>query len=946
MLLVLLPCGVGLALELPSDNHFRLPLNGQWLVYVDPTGSANLQSIRKQRYQFVPQSQFRAPLAPLQTFWLRLTLENPSASKKNLWLELDTAQARNAQLHIISGPYIKTLGLSPSDDDSSAERLATMDFPISVAAGDNIELYLRLTQPWQTGFDATLVDSWSHQRSSHQRLFVSGASLGGLLVLFFSVILANPKSGSQRLFLALLILTGILYAATQQGWQMLLAPTNDSRSGLLQLAPLFCQASFVIALLLYSRIIWPPQSSGRVFNSGRWGAIVVTCILLFLAPVDFGLGFYGLAMMECLVLLLFLGCLLARLEGGDKRILIFITGVLLYGAITGPLLVERLAPLTGHYPGKQWQLPIAASSLSGAAMLCLALLFALGQNRFKKPAGQALADPATLKEDNFSLEPLSAPVTSDWWQLLEGNLDGVLVCERGNVLYCNKVAAEMLDPDQNEITGKPLSLVLGSGSDSDSLLREAAHKPIHLQRSSGNDKPTLEVSSRQKWVDHRSLTLVSLREIPLGNRQIEQTDTLTGLPTLEILSDRFNQLHQAAPDHPVVNVVLLTKLDQLTALQQRYGRQRCERLLKALANRVNRAMSPETMISRWGEAQFVILLQHIGNAENAAKVAAGVLKQLQQPVTIDEREMQTNASIGIALYPADASSLEDLLKLAQHAAETAQNLGGGRYQFCNAASAEKAGAGAAQGPLAAGSGRLFVTSFHEAQRKRNSSLVTEPIMGLPEKDLAGLRLLPCWPDLPKEYRNSEQLYLIAAQTDIADKMSAQLMRDACRFGATTREAAGGLIRVKLALSYVRSAQIIESFSSLIASSSARADQFLLSFDEPGLLSYADENIARLSQLRQLGFALGIDNFSDSDQAFSLLRSGLFSEIGISTPWMKSRGTQMRDLQKLETLIKLCHSLDLGVRVDRASTEQHLKIAKLLNCDCASGSIVDSLLTPE
>jgi diguanylate cyclase (GGDEF)-like protein len=935
-----------MALELPSGNHFRLPLNGEWSVYVDPTGSANLQSVRQQRYQFVPQSQFRAPLVPLQTFWLRLNLENPSASKKNLWLELDTAQARNAQLHIINGPYIKTLGLSPSDDDSSTARLATMDFPISVAAGDNIELYLRLTRPWQTGFDATLVDSWSHQRSSHQRLFVSGASLGGLLVLLLSVMLVSPGTGHQQMLLGLVILTGILYAATQQGWPMLLAPVNDSRSGLLQLAPLFCEASFLIALLLYSRIVWPPQSRRRAVNISRWVAIIVTCILLMLAPVDFGLGFYGLAIMECLVLLLLLGYFCARLLEGDKRMLIFITGVLLYGAITGPLLVERLAPVTGYYPGKQLQPPIAASSLPGIAMLCLTLLFALGQRRLKEAVEQALADPAMLQDDNFSLEAISPAAAPDWWQLLEASLEGVLVCERGRVLYCNQAAAQMLDPDQSEITGKPLSLVLGSGSDSDSLLREAANKPIHLQRSAGNDRPALEVSSRQKWVDHRSITLVCLREIPSGDRQIEQTDTLTGLPTIEILRDRFYQLHHAAPEEATVNAVLLTRLDQLTALQQRYGRQRCDRLIKALATRVNRAMSSETIVSRWEDAQFVILLQHIGSPENAAKVAAGVLKQLQQPVTIDEREMHTNASIGIALYPDDASSLEELMKLAQHAAETAQHLGGGRYQFCNAASAEKAGAGVAQGPLGAGSGRLFVTSFHEAQRKRTCSLVTESIMGLPAKNPAGLRLLPSWPDLPNEFRNSEQLYLIATQTDIANQLSAQLLHDACRFGAASLETTGGLLYIKLALSYVQAPRFIESVSSLIASSSARADQFLLSFDEPGLLSHADENIARLSQLRQLGFALGIDNFSDSDPAFSILRSGLFSEIGISTPWIKSRGTQMRDLQKLETLIKLCHSLDLRVRVDQASTEQHLKIAKLLNCDCASGTIVDSLLTPE
>ncbi len=932
-LALLLFSGLGLALEIPSDSQFRVPLNGMWSVYVDASGSAELRQIRKQRYQFVPQSQFQPPLAPLQTYWLRLALENPSASARILWLELDAAQARNAQLYIISGPYIKTLGLSPTGENGSQGRLTTMDFPITVAANASTELYLRLNRPWQTGFDATLVDSWSHQRSSHQRMFISGASLGGLLVLLLLLLPRRPEPASNTLLLGLVIVTGIFYAATRQGWLLLLAPVNDSSSGLLRLAPLFCQASFLVALLLYSRIAWPPGTSPRAIIASRWIAIVATVMLLLVAAFDFGLGFYGLAIMECLTLLLLSLYFVALLLAGDRHMLFFISGLLLYGVITWPQLAERIAPLTGVYPGRHLQLPIAASSLPGTAVLGLTLLFALGQYRSRKHPSPTLKDDTTAIEDNLTLQPAGAgdhPVQPEWWRLLEASFDGVLICEHGRVLYCNKAAESILGPDRNEIVGKPLSLVLGSGSDSDSLLRETASKPIHLPRAEDKDKPHLELSSRRHIVGHRALTLVSLRENdPL--KAAGQSDKLTGLPALELLHEHYAKL-----DRKAKHAVLLIKLDQLTALQQRYGRQRSDQFVKALATRMGEAVPRQAMMSLWDDLQFVLLLKNIDSEEVATAIAVQLLKQVHQPITIDEREMLTSASIGISVYPGHAGTLEELLELAQRAAELAQQRGGDDYQIYHAP-------GHAGEAPSNGSARVFVTSFHEAQRKRNFTLVEEPIMAIAGHTQAGVRLLPCWPDLPRPYRNAAQLYTMASQTGIAKTLSEQLLRDACRFGRTVGKARGGPVNIRVTLEHFQTPRFIESASSLIASSGARAEQLLLSFDEPGLLSDIDHSRARLSQLRQLGFSLGMDNFSDSARAFGLLRGGLFDEVGFSIPWIKSMGTQKRDLQMLETLVKLCHSLELRVRVDQVSTEQHLKVAAMLDCDCVSGAFVDSLL---
>ncbi len=931
-LLLLLHSGFGLALQIPAADHFRMPLHSEWSVYVDPSGSADLQQIREQRYQFTPQGQFRPPLAPLQTFWLRLALDNPSARKRTLWLEVDSAQARNAQLYIISGPYIKKLGLSPSGTAGREGRLPTMDFPITVEANASAELYLKLSRPWQTGFNGTLVDSWSHQHSSNRRLFVAGASLGGLLVLLLSLLSGRAQPGSQRLPLALVVLTGTLYAATQQGWLLLLAPVNDSRSGVLQMAPLFCQASFLVALLLYSRTVWPPHTSPNPIIVSRWLAIGATVLVMLLAAFDFGLSFYGLAIMECLTLLLLLVYFAISLRAGEKRMLLLIAGLLLYGAFAWPQLLERVAPVTGIYPPMALQLPFAASSLPGVAVLGLALLLAFGQRRSGENEPLTLPDQTTTATENLAPKTVSVSVRPEWWRLLEASFDGILVCEGGRILFCNESAQRILGPKREEIVGKPLSLVLGSGSDSDSLLRESTNKPIHFPRSSDSGEAGLELSSRRYIVDHRALTLVSLRESsPRGT--VGQADGLTGLPELHLLHECFEELDQAAR-----HAVLLVRLDQLEALQRRYGRQRCNQLIQAMASRIIRAVPSQTMISRWGEQQFVMLLKNIDNEseEAASNMAGKLLKLVQQPLTIDEREMQTSASIGIALYPQHAVTLEGLMELALQAARIIQQSGGDGFQIHDAAKAT------ADSP-ADRSNRVFVTSFHEAQRKNNFSLSAEPVIAIPGMTPAGLRLLPCWPDLPSQYRNSTALFSMASQTGIAKALSEQLLREGCRFGTGAGKGLHGPINIRVTSEHFYAPRFMEFASSLIASSGARADQFLLSFDEQELLSELDLSRTRLTQLRQLGFTLGLDNFSDSARAFELLRSELFDEVGFSIPWIKSAGTQKRDLQKLATLVRLCHSLQLRVRVDQITDEQHLKLASMLDCDCASGAVVERIV---
>ncbi len=158
-------------------------------------------------------------------------------------------------------------------------------------------------------------------------------------------------------------------------------------------------------------------------------------------------------------------------------------------------------------------------------------------------------------------------------------------------------------------------------------------------------------------------------------------DTLTGLPNRLLLKDRMEQMLAAAERLGQQAAVLCMDLDRFKHINDTYGHHVGDICLKRVAAALRDRLRMTDTMARSGGEEFIVLLGQLKSSADAAHVANILLDSFRQPFVIDGHTLSLTASIGIAMYPTDATAAQVLWRLADSAMYQAKRNGGDRYVF-------------------------------------------------------------------------------------------------------------------------------------------------------------------------------------------------------------------------------------------------------------------------
>lgn len=161
-------------------------------------------------------------------------------------------------------------------------------------------------------------------------------------------------------------------------------------------------------------------------------------------------------------------------------------------------------------------------------------------------------------------------------------------------------------------------------------------------------------------------------------------DALTGLPNERLLRDRLGVALSRARRHDEIVAVFAIDLDAFAAVNERLGREAGDELLQLVGNRLKCLMRPEDTAARVGGDEFLIVLGGLVDPAHAQRIGERLVGSLAEPFTCGGEQIRIGASIGIALYPAEASTGDELLRHAQQALQCAQRREHGRYASVSA----------------------------------------------------------------------------------------------------------------------------------------------------------------------------------------------------------------------------------------------------------------------
>ena len=326
--------------------------------------------------------------------------------------------------------------------------------------------------------------------------------------------------------------------------------------------------------------------------------------------------------------------------------------------MSGIALDDALAPVRNQ---NAWTLQRAAASSLILALLIAGLLVAL--RRYEGVVGQLAQREAHLRK------------------VLDNMAEGILIIDADNrIVGTNPAFSLITGYGEDELRELSLGELLGPP--------EARHQEGDFEGLRRNGEPYTghaEISAvldSNGQVAHRVVLISDVTERRRQEGAIwhqANFDRLTGLPNRGLINDRLDNMLHHAKRHRGEVVVLFIDLDRFKPVNDTYGHDVGDLLLQQVAARLLKLFRDEDTVARLGGDEFVVAMPSPAGASAVEPAAAKVVDSLAQPFEVAGHVLEIGSSVGVARFPADGDSAEQLINAADHAMYRAKNAGRGRW---------------------------------------------------------------------------------------------------------------------------------------------------------------------------------------------------------------------------------------------------------------------------
>ena len=199
-----------------------------------------------------------------------------------------------------------------------------------------------------------------------------------------------------------------------------------------------------------------------------------------------------------------------------------------------------------------------------------------------------------------------------------------------------------------------------------------------------NDALAEEIDERNNLEQQLSESAAALSQSKVQERKSRHLalhDAVTGLSNVTLFNDRLRNGLAQAQRHEWRLAVMFIDLDQFKDINDTYGHDVGDRVLQMVAQRMQTAVRAGDTVSRRGGDEFLFLMLEAKDENNAAKLAAKIIDNVAQPCEVEGVNLTVRPSIGIALYPEDGQSAQELLKNADIAMYAAKQQKSGRALY-------------------------------------------------------------------------------------------------------------------------------------------------------------------------------------------------------------------------------------------------------------------------
>ncbi|MDB5699471.1 MAG: diguanylate phosphodiesterase [Alphaproteobacteria bacterium] len=403
-------------------------------------------------------------------------------------------------------------------------------------------------------------------------------------------------------------------------------------------------------------------------------------------------------------------------------------------------------------------------------------------------------------------------------------------------------------------------------------------------------------------------------------------DALTGLPNRAVFASSLATIVDKAEADAEPIAVLCIDLDGFKAVNDVYGHPAGDELLVAVAQRLRATAGDAGLVARLGGDEFAVI--QIGGSQpgHAGALSERLLNALEQMFAIDGQEVRVSASIGVAVFPANARTPAELIKYADLALYRAKAEGRGIVRFYEAAMDQ-----------ALRDRRQLETDLRQAIASDQLSVHYQPMVDLEQGSVLGFEALLRWHHPRLGEIGPATFIPLAEESGFIVELGAWVLRKACSEAAQWTPALK--LSVNLSPVQFRQDDLAQEIEAILVETGLEPSRLDLEITEGLLIKEPDRAIAILQRLKALGVQISMDDFGTGYSSLSYFRTFPFDKVKIDQSFVRDMMINKQARAIVRSVIGLGRGLGMPVVAEGVETQEQLEALRLEGCDQAQGYLI-------
>ena len=413
--------------------------------------------------------------------------------------------------------------------------------------------------------------------------------------------------------------------------------------------------------------------------------------------------------------------------------------------------------------------------------------------------------------------------------------------------------------------------------------------------------------------------------------KLANTDPLTELPNRSF----FQASHANVVRRNTHHALICLDMDNFKKINDSLGHQTGDILIKQIAKRLQRIAGTDATCYRLGGDEFSILIDKTTDVHRITHFAQTILDNMARPFLINKQEFVLGASVGIAFYPEDGSTTQEMLKNADTAMYFAKNAGGNKYQFFSGEMNQNAVR------------QLQIENLIRHGLKEDLFTVFyQPKVDIASGKLVSMEALVRYEHPDKGLVSPSQFIPLAEETGQIIDIGEVVLRKACE--DTKRWVDAGLFTGRVAVNISARQFELPDLDERIISILQRAGLSPLHLEceitEGTLMQNPESALRMMQRLRERGIHLALDDFGTGYSSLAYLKRFPINTLKIDKAFIDDIATTSEDRHMAQAIITIAHNLGLKVVAEGVEHENQLSILRRYKCEMIQGYLYSKPLS--